>query len=136
MSERYRTSAINRDGVTGRSLVPGGLSVAVASPLDPAVDPAASNPEQLLALAWATCLNATAQTILGGERRTQVRVEVVLRDADEAVGFEFDVTAYLSAEGLTLPETEDRLAGAHARCPVSRLLRTAATARVTAELYV
>lgn len=132
MSTRYRTSAVNRDGGDGRSAVPSGLSVAVASPLGAEPDPAATNPEQLLALAWATCLNATAQAIVRGERRTAVRVEVELADSERG-GFEFHVTAVLSAEGLDDRATTDLAAAAHQRCPVSRLLHAAATVAVRTE---
>lgn len=135
MRARYRTAAFNTDGGDGVSRVPGGLEVAVASPLSDAADSDATNPEQLLALAWATCLNATAQVIVGGARRTAVRVEVGLHDARPGPGLEFHVDAYLSAEGAEVAEVERVLAAAHARCPVSKLLAGAATVRVHTEDY-
>ncbi|WP_460798458.1 OsmC family protein [Microbacterium sp. GXF0217] len=131
----YRTAAINRTGADGVSFVPGGLSVAVSSPLGRDPDAAATNPEQLLALAWATCLNGTAQVIVAGARRTAVRVEVELRQAVPGPGYEFDVHAHLSAEGCSPAETQEILDAAHARCPVSKLLRDAATVRVHVEAY-
>lgn len=135
MSLRYRTEAINGDGGTGIARVTGGMEVPVASPLAPNPDPDASNPEQLLALAWSTCLNATAQALVKRERRTAVRIEVELHDAPEGPGYEFHVDTYLSAEGLSLDETSDLLERAHARCPVSKLLHGATTVRVHAEEY-
>ncbi|MGB4777900.1 OsmC family protein [Microbacterium sp.] len=136
MTVRYRTSAINHDGGDGVTAVPDGLAVSVFNPLSPDADTTASNPEQLLALAWATCLNATAQAVVGRERRTAVRVEVALRDAERRPGYEFEVTAFLSAEGFD-DEATTRLAdAAHARCPVSRLLHGAPTATVRTEAYV
>lgn len=72
---RYRTEAINRDGGDGIAGVPDGLTVTVSSPLNPDRDPSGTNPEQLLALAWATCLNATAQAVVARRTRTAVRVE-------------------------------------------------------------
>ena len=135
MSTRYRTEAINRDGGNGVSRIPGGLSVTVASPLATDLDPSASNPEQLLALAWATCLNSTAQVIVTGERRTAVRVEVELHAADPGPGYEFHVDAFVSVEGVDEAEAQRVLDAAHARCPVSKLLREAATVRVHTELY-
>ncbi|WP_144794547.1 OsmC family protein [Microbacterium paludicola] len=135
MSMRYRTQAINKDGGEGETFVPDGLAVAVSSPLNPDQDTSASNPEQLLALAWATCLNATAQVIAPSGRRTAVRVEVELHDAAEGVGYEFHADAYLSVEGASAEETEQVLVASHARCPVSKLLKDAATARVHAEPY-
>lgn len=130
---RYRTAAINDDGGTGVSRVVGGLEVAVANPLSPGADLGRSNPEQLLALAWATCLDATLQAIVRGAHRTAVRVEVELHDSPQRGGYEFHVTAVVSAEGRSLDETETLAASAHQRCPVSRLLQGASTVRVRAE---
>lgn len=135
MSMRYRTEASNGDGGTGVSSVTSGMRVAVASPLNPDRDPAASNPEQLLALAWATCLNATARVFVAPDQRTAVRVEVELHDAADGPGYEFHVDAYLSVEGASLDETEQVLAQAHARCPVSKLLGGSATVAVHVEPY-
>ena len=132
---RYRTEAINRDGGDGTAGVPDGLTVTVSSPLNPDRDPAGTNPEQLLALAWATCLNATAQAVVARRVQTAVRVEVELHDASEGAGYEFHVDAYLSVEGASVEEAEKVLVAAHARCPVSKLLTDAATARVHAEAY-
>lgn len=132
---RYRTEAINRDGGEGVAAVADGLSVTVSSPLNPDRDPAGTNPEQLLALAWATCLNATAQAIVARRQRTAVRVEVELHDATERAGYEFHVDAYLSVEGASTDEAQRVLEAAHARCPVSKLLNDAATVRVHAESY-
>jgi len=132
---RYQTEASNGDGGTGISSVSGGLSVQVASPLNPDRDPAASNPEQLLALAWATCLNATASVLVSAGRRTAVRIEVELHDAADGPGYEFHLDAYLSVEGADSDETERVLAQAHARCPVSKLLADASTVHVHAEEY-
>lgn len=133
MTALYRTEARNRDGGDGVSRIPGGLEVAVSSPLGADFGQSATNPEQLLALAWATCFNATAQRIVERQRRTAVRVEVGLHQAD--AGYEFHVDAYLSVEGATDAETAEIAAAAHARCPVSKLLRTAPTVHVHAEPY-
>ena len=132
---RYRTEAINRDGGDGVAGVPDGLSVTVSSPLNLDRDPAGTNPEQLLALAWATCLNATAQAVVGRRSRTAVRVEVELHDAAVGGGCEFHVDGYLSVEGADAVETERVLAAAHARCPVSKLVGGSANVRVHAEAY-
>lgn len=135
MHATYRTAAVNRTGADGVSSVPGGLSVSVASPLGTDPDAAATNPEQLLALAWATCLNGTAQVIVAGARRTAVRVEVELRPVAHGPGYEFHVDAHLSVEGASPSEGREILDAAHARCPVSKLLRDAATAHVHTEEY-
>lgn len=130
---RYRTQAINRDGGDGAAGVPDGLSVTVASPLNPDRDLSGTNPEQLLALAWATCLNATAQAVVAGAARTAVRVEVELHDATAGSGYEFHVDAYLSVQDASAAETRRVLDAAHARCPVSKLLGDATTVAVHAE---
>lgn len=139
MSTRYRTQAVNRDGGEGWSRVPGGLEVAVASPIgsrSTAGDaPDQSNPEQLLALAWATCLNATVQAVIERRHRSAVRVEVALVDAEGAIGFEFDVAAFVSVAGVPVEEAETITAAAHARCPISRLLRDARTVSVHVESF-
>ncbi len=130
---RYRTEAINSDGGDGVARVPGGLAVTVSSPLNPRRDPAGTDPEQLLALAWATCLNATAQAVVAGRSRTAVRVEVELHDASAGAGFEFHVDAYLSLADASVDEARQVLDAAHARCPVSKLLGAAATVEVHVE---
>lgn len=135
MATKYRTSASNTDGGTGVSRVPGGLEVQVSSPLDPLRPAGTSDPEQLLALAWATCLNATAQAVLRGQRRTAVRVDVELADATDRAGYEFHMIATVSAEGLDDEATRELAAAAHERCPVSRLLHGASTVQVTTERY-
>ncbi|MDD7929707.1 OsmC family protein [Microbacterium thalli] len=135
MTVRYRTSAFNDDGGTGVSRVPWGLSVAVSNPLQPDRDAGASNPEQLLALAWSTCLNATAQAIVRGAHRTAVRVDVEMRDAEARGGFEFVATAFVSGEGLSETEAAELATAAHDRCPVSRLLHDAPTVSVRAEAW-
>lgn len=132
MTIRYRTQAINDDGGEGVTRVPGGLEIPVSSPLSPGFDASASNPEQLLALAWATCLNATAQAIVAKRHRTAVRVEVALQDSDRG-GYEFAVTAFVSAEGQDAASVAALAERAHARCPVSRLLAGAATVDVRTE---
>lgn len=132
---KYRTQAINRDGGDGTAVVPDGLTVTVSSPLNPERDPAGTNPEQLLALAWATCLNATAQAIVARRARTSVRVEVELHDAAAGAGYEFHVDAFLSVEDADAAETERVLATAHARCPVSKIIGGSATVSAHAEAF-
>ncbi len=107
----------------------------VGSPLREHADPDVTNPEQLLALAWATCLNATARVFVTDARRTAVRVAVELHDADPGPGLEFHVTAFLSVESADTAEAERVLRGAHARCPVSKLLAGSATVSVATEPF-
>ncbi|MGL3149256.1 OsmC family protein [Microbacterium sp. A82] len=133
MSMKYRTEAINRDGGDGVAQIPDGLTVTVSSPLNPDRDPAGTNPEQLLALAWSTCLNATAQAVVARQSRTAVRVKVELHHASEGSGYEFHVDAFLSVEGASMEEAQRVMDAAHARCPVSKLIGGAATVAVHAE---
>lgn len=133
MGARYRTEAINSDGGEGVSRITDGMQVPVSNPLSADFDETASNPEQLLALAWVTCLNATAKAIVRGERRTSVRATVELHPAEPGPGYEFRADAYLSAEGMSAADAEKLLASAHRRCPVSKLLAGAATVHVHAE---
>ncbi|MEJ1089524.1 OsmC family protein [Microbacterium sp. Mu-80] len=135
MALKYRTEATNSGGGDATSRVIDGMEVSVSSPLGSNPDPDATNPEQLLALSWATCLNSTAQALLKRRRRTAVRVEVELHSVESGVGYEFEVDAYLSLEGGSPEETAELLAAADARCPVSKLLAGAATARVHTEEY-
>ncbi|WP_206477164.1 OsmC family protein [Microbacterium sp. KRD172] len=136
MRAAFLTEAINRDGGEGTAAVPDGLTVTVSSPLNPDRDPAGTNPEQLLALAWATCLNATAQAVVARRVQTAVRVEVELHDAAAGTGYEFHVDAFLSVQDADAAETERVLAAARARCPVSKLIGGAATVTVHAEQFV
>ncbi|HCS62022.1 MAG TPA: hypothetical protein DIW46_11635 [Microbacterium sp.] len=135
MGMRYRTEAINRDGGNGVASVKDGLSVTVSSPLNPDRDPDGTNPEQLLALAWATCLNSTAQAVVSRKQHTAVRIEVELHDAELGPGYVFEVDTYLSVEGASAEEAQRVLDAAHARCPVSKLLSGATTVRVHTEEY-
>ncbi len=135
MGARYVTEAANLDGGEGWSRVRDGIGVRVGSPLLEHDDPDVTNPEQLLALAWATCLGATARVFVTDERRTTVRVEVELHDADPGPGLEFHVTAFLSLEDAGPGEAERLLASAHARCPVSKLLSASSTVRTTTEPF-
>lgn len=131
MTLRYRTSALALDSES--TFVPDGITVRVTNPLRHADEPGATNPEQLLALAWATCLRATASVLTSA--RPRVRVEVELRDAEGRAGFEFHLTAVIAAEGLNLAEAETLAAAAHARCPISRLLHGAHTVQVRGEAW-
>jgi len=139
MTTLYRTEGVNDHGGDGTSWITGGLEVQVASPLAggaaTADTPEQTNPEQLLALAWATCLNATVQAILERSRRSRVRVTVGLHEADPGPGYEFHVDAYVGIAGAEQSDAEETLQAAHARCPMSKLLRNAATVQVHVEPY-
>lgn len=134
MIERYRTSA-GIDSASPVARVPGGIAVTTSSPLRGPTPPEATDPEQLLALAWSTCLNATVQALIGERARSRVRVEVVLAEAPERGGFAFHPTAILSVEGMPAAEADELVRRAHTRCPVSRLISAAETVSVRAEEF-
>lgn len=137
MTVRYRTEGVNHHGDEGWAYVPGGIRVPLSSPLTEPQEGAGTgtNPEQLLALAWSTCLNATAQVVLEGKQRSSVRVAVELRSAARRPGYEFHLDAYLAVEGAAEQEAAEVLAAAHSRCPVSRLLHGATTVATHTEPY-
>lgn len=154
----YTATAHNRTGPDGESRTDGGLRVAVRSPLAPrptaeaaqtaaATAPtgagevtgtpasgtsAATDPEELLALAWATCLSGSARIVAPG-RDVTVRVAVDLVEDPTGPGFAFEPTAFVSFSGAT-PEQAEKLAQqAHERCPVSKLLTGRGHAAIVAE---
>ncbi len=126
----YTAVARNSTGVNGESTAEGGLTVAVASPPTGAGSAPAgtTNPEELLALSWATCLNAAARVVAGVGVEVSARVEISLHARGAADGYEFSGRAELFFAGIEEPQAEALAAAAHARCPVSRML--AGTSRV------
>ena len=88
------------------------------------------NPEQLVASAWATCLNATIQALLearGLHLESKVEIEVTLCREKEEPGYYFQVDAQAAIDQLSLEDAEAIIAQAHLRCPVSKLLVGAKT---------
>ncbi|MGX7418450.1 OsmC family protein [Carnobacterium gallinarum] len=127
----FHTEVINSDGVAGKAYVKnGGLSVTVSSPLS---SDTGTNPEELLGLAYSTCLNATVQTILkeqGTINKSTVQINVDL--IPEAVGYHFDVQAFVWIEDFSLAESTIIVAAAELRCPISKLLVNSKTVTVQA----
>ncbi|UJF14764.1 OsmC family protein [Jeotgalibaca sp. MA1X17-3] len=70
----FHAEMINEDGISGTAFVRDGLSVQVSSVTSPQKG---TNPEELLGLSWATCLNATIQSLLKG-RGTPAKSKVVV----------------------------------------------------------
>lgn len=117
----FTAVAHNSSGVNGESWIEGGMRVEVASPT--AADRGgATNPEELLALSWATCLNAAARVVAGPGVEVEARAEVSLHPRSDGDGFEFSARAELRFDGAGDAEAAGLAAAAHARCPVSRLL--------------
>lgn len=118
----FHAEMINEDGVSGTSFVKGGLSVKVNNVSSPEEG---TNPEELLGLSWATCLNATIQSLLKGRgisAKSKVEVHVDLKKEETIPGIYFDLKAFGSIEGLPLQKTNQILTSAHRRCPVSKII--------------
>lgn len=129
----YTAIAHNTSGVSGESWVDDGLRVNVESPT--AADRnGATNPEELLALSWATCLNAAARVVAGPGVDVAATASVSLHQRSDGDGFEFAAHARLHFPGKSAAESERLAAEAHARCPVSRMLSGASQVRVSAQL--
>lgn len=129
----YTATAVNSTGPDGETLTARGWHVAVRSPLagPEATSADGTDPEELLALAWATCLSGSARIVAPG-REVTVRVDVALHEDPAGSGFAFVPTAFVSFSG-TDAESADRLAAAaHARCPLSKLLSGRGAATVVA----
>ena len=75
----YTTRVHNDQGLKGTAWVEGEkeLRVATSSPLKP--QEAGTNPEQLIALSWATCLNATIELALKRHGIKNVASEVAIQ---------------------------------------------------------
>lgn len=127
----FTTTAENRTGSTGTSWVDEGIRVDVHSPTSPDRGDA-TNPEELLALSWATCLNAAARVVAGPGVEVVARATVALHPRLDGDGFEFSAHAQLHFPGKTAAESDDLAQAAHARCPVSRMLGGQSPVTVTA----
>lgn len=129
----YSTVATNVGGTAGTVSTSDGPELRTGRPGHP---DEGVNPEQLLGMAWATCLNATVEAVL--ERRgmsapSRVDVDVSLYRREDGVLF-FRPTATVSIQGLEEDAVRQVAAAAHERCPVSQLLtgRGEATLRTAA----
>lgn len=144
----YTARVENVGGTAGRVLVHRAAAVELAAAVPDAdgtlalptggPSPSASgfNPEQLLAMAWSTCLGETLKAVLreqGLDLEPAVSVEVALH-RDEAGGFRFAPRATVRLAGADPDRARELAEAAHARCPVSKLL-AGQGARVT-ELIV
>lgn len=128
----YHTEIVNEDGLPGKVYVDdqtSGLSLDVSSPLD--LESPGTNPEQLIGMALATCLNATLQAEedrRGIPHQAQVRVIVELSKGKE--GFEFFVDGQIKLPHLDEVQAQEFLEIAEKRCPVSKLLKDSVNVKV------
>lgn len=133
----YTARVENRAGTSGRVLIRDSSAVELGAP-GPDADGSLElptggprrtatgfNPEQFLAMAWSTCLGETLRVVLteqGLEAESSVSVEVGLH-RDPAGGFRFAPRALVRLDALAPDRARELAAAAHARCPVSKLLR-------------
>ncbi|MDN6596193.1 MAG: OsmC family protein [Lentilactobacillus parabuchneri] len=117
----YQTEAVNDEGLEGHAYVPGGIKVETSSPMN---SHPGTNPEQLLGMSLATCLEATLEAIEkehGVPHTAEVHVKVAFIGS-RAV-YQFLVHAQIMVKGVDF-ETADKFAKeAENRCPVSKLLK-------------
>jgi len=118
----YHTEVENVTGLAGhvKTVTSDDLDVLTSGPLN---DEPGTNPEQLLAASFATCLNATIEA---EEKRRQLRHESVVRVGVDmgydTKGFQFFVQAQVIIPHVSQQEATDMLDIVAQRCPVSKLL--------------
>lgn len=132
MKSLYHTYVANETGLPGTSYVasPEGLSLGVSSPL---TDAPGTNPEQLIGLALATCLNATLHINEANHHQpvdAAVRVRVDM--APDTEGYQFFLHAEVRMPQHDHHSAQAMLALAQRRCPVAKLVGP--SANVTIEL--
>lgn len=121
----YSVTATNQEGIHGEVVLSSQKAVLTAHPL---TKDEGLNPEELLATAWATCLNATIQVLLKNQKCThQSRVDVTCELHQEETGYFFQVNAKASIKGLAFEEADALIHLAHTRCPISKLLAQSQT---------
>lgn len=121
----YSTRVHNDQGIKGTAWVEGenGLRVATSSPLKP--QEAGTNPEQLIALSWATCLNATIEIALDRHgikdvtSEVAIQVDYKLNKETKVTYFDFKVDVFLD---LPRDQAETIVYEAESRCPVSQII--------------
>lgn len=127
----YQVTATNKDGVDGTVQLSSGKSFATAHPL---TDTEGLNPEELVSLAWSTCLNATIKALLEqkklGDLDSRVEVTTELHKESTPTGYYFQVTAKCAIKDLEMNKVRTIIELAHERCPVSKLIGQAKTVEV------
>lgn len=138
MEKLYSTEIRNENGTRGSVELVGGTSYPVSSPLEKDHD--GFNPEQLMGMAWSTCLNATLISLLKAQSKehvkSRVRVVVDMCKESEMVGYFFRMKAYVSVEGFSLDETQKIAKQADRFCPVSKLIKQNPHVTLESEIYV
>ena len=129
----YTTTAKNDYGINGTASLSTGKLVKTSHPL---IDLPGFNPEELIALAWSTCLNATIKKQLsdqGNDRlKSHVEVRVDLMTEKDCSGYFFQVSATAAIQDQTAKQSHALIESAHACCPISKLFKGAKTVTLQA----
>lgn len=118
---KYTTWVENATGIQGPTgSLDGELQVQVSSPLKAV---AGTNPEQLVSLAFATCLNATIEAEekrRGFDHQSVVRVKSEM--GPDTLGYQFWLTAYVKIPQVDRATVQAILEKSEKRCPMAKLL--------------
>lgn len=130
----YEVTVTNADGINGVVISSSGETFETSHPTS---SDKGTNPEELLAAAWSTCLNATIQALLSArgykDLRSRVRVSVSLHQ--ETIGYQFRLHAVASIENLFIEEATKIVHSADKRCPVSKIFSGYEHLTVSVESY-
>lgn len=132
----YSVTVSNHTGIEGVVTSTSGETFLTSHPLN---DHKGTNPEELLASAWATCLHATLHAVLLEQHISTVsRVDVTaqLHKESKSEGYFFNVQADVSIKDLPLSQVENLVEQAHKRCPISKLMVGATSSCVQCIDYV
>ncbi|EHS87328.1 Organic hydroperoxide resistance protein [Limosilactobacillus gastricus PS3] len=114
----YQTTVENDMGILGETK--GDLVLRTSSPLS---EMPGTNPEQLVGLAYATCLNATIEAEEARRdlvHNSQVRVQVDL--GKDVEGYQFKLLVLVRIPEVNRTVAEEILEIAKRRCPMEKLL--------------
>lgn len=130
MQSLYTTYAVNATGLPGTSYIDAkeGLQLGVSSPLS---DAPGTNPEQLIGLALATCLNATLHLIEQRQHEpldAAVRVRVDM--GEDTAGYQFTLNAQVRLPKHSPEAAQALLAQAERECPVAKLVGASANVNI------
>lgn len=126
----FETRIINDQGLNGTAYVDqqDGLRVVTSNPV---TADAGTNPEELLGLAFSTCLNATIEAVLEGEglsEPSKVVADIQLKkESNASKGYFFDIQIYAAIKDIPFSQAEKVVKNAKSRCPIAKLLQGATT---------
>lgn len=137
MEKLYHTEIINNNGTDGDVEIVGGMAYAVSSPLKEGQE--GLNPEQLMGMAWSTCLNATLISLLKGRAqghlKSRVRVIVDMMKEQDMPGYYFRMKAIVAVETFDTNKTMKLALQSDKYCPVSKLIQGNPHLSIEVEAY-